>query len=325
MANKAPRPTEAPENETAGLEHDTSETAGEKKAPPSVAAAPEPAVEEKQEVPASNTSSPPTNTPTGPDNRNVVLLLPQHKTTNPLTLMSLLGLRDPRTNAAIVHYGDAFIVHTRNRLVQSFLTDTKAEWALFIDDDMVLPFGNAGWFRKVTGFGNLPEASAGANTIERLLAARKTLVGGLYFGRHPGPRRAMFAESANYSGNNFASLPQNKVVQTQWVGTGCMLVHRSVFLDIQTRNPHLAPKSKGEPWQFFSAAADSLIRTAQQVADGTKTVADLRGEVQRAQTANLGMGEDVLFCHRAAAAGHPAHVDLGLLCGHIGHAVYGDR
>jgi hypothetical protein len=37
----------------------------------------------------------------------------------------------------------------------------------------------------------------------------------------------------------------------------------------------------------------------------------------------LGSGEDVSFCLRAAAAGHQPHVDMGLVCGHIGYQCFG--
>lgn len=273
-------------------------------------------------------SLPPTNVSAAKDGRNVCVLLPQYKSTNPLTLVSVLGLRNPVSNSAVVHYGDAFIVHTRNRLAQSFLTETDAEWALFVDDDMVLPFGNAGWFANATGFGAvIPKSLQGLHTIDRLLAARKTLVGGLYFGRHAGPkRRAMFAEGSadgQYAARGFASLPVNKVVETKWVGTGCLLVHRSVFTAIQLRFPHLAPTKKGEPWQFFSAAPDGLLTAVQQYLNGTGSKENLAAAARAAQTTNLGKGEDVLFCERAAAAGHKAHVDLGLLCGHLGNTVFG--
>ena len=36
----------------------------------------------------------------------------------------------------------------------------------------------------------------------------------------------------------------------------------------------------------------------------------------------LGVGEDVQFCLRAKAAGHPIYVDFGLRAGHIGHRVF---
>jgi hypothetical protein len=37
----------------------------------------------------------------------------------------------------------------------------------------------------------------------------------------------------------------------------------------------------------------------------------------------VGVGEDVSFCHRAAACGHVSYVDMALYCGHLGDKVYG--
>lgn len=279
-----------------------------------------------EEAVSSNASLPPTNQTSANDGRNVCLLMAQYKQTNPLTLTSCAALRDPARVSMVIHHGDAFIVHTRNRLAQTFLDQTSAEWALFVDDDMVLPFGNADWFMWVTGF-NLPPKLRGLNTIDRLIAARKTLVGGLYFGRqHLAKPRAMFAEGGRggqYEARNFSDLPADKVVPTRWVGTGCLLVHRSVFIAIQKRFPHLAPPKKGDPWQFFSAAPDPLIEAAQRYLAGTGSKEQLAASLRAAQTYNLGTGEDVLFCERATTAGHQPHVDLGLLCGHVGNTVFG--
>lgn len=274
-------------------------------------------------APRTGLTSPPTNGAAG--GRSVCILLPQYKSTNPLTFTSVLGLRHPERNAAVLNFGDAFIVHTRNQLAHAFMTQTRSEWALFVDDDMVLPFGNAGWFEHSTGFRHIPRSLQGLHTIDRLLASKKTLVGGLYFSRHPNNRRAVFAEGhapGPYSGNNFDTLPQDRVVRTRWVGTGCLLVNRSVFVDIQSRFPHLAPARPGEPWQYFSACPDRLHATVASFLESKASREDLIRALSDAQRENLGKGEDVLFCERAELAGHPAHVDLGLLCGHVGHAVY---
>jgi hypothetical protein len=40
--------------------------------------------------------------------------------------------------------------------------------------------------------------------------------------------------------------------------------------------------------------------------------------IKSTRNSQLGMGEDVQFCIRAAQAGHQPHVDLGVMCGHLG-------
>lgn len=252
----------------------------------------------------------------GSGKKNLMLLLPQYKSTNPATLFSLLGLWDPAQMRCSMRHGDALIAHTRNRLAQDFLA-SECEWALFVDDDMVLPIGNAGWFNGVTNLG-LPAEQAGQHTIKRLLASGKKLVGGLYFGRQP-KGKPMFYEGINKPevADRLRKTRPTTVQPTDWVGTGCLLVHRSVFTDIQRLHPWIAPKNPDHPWEFFSPAPDALIRATQGDAVDP---AVLKAELAKYRP---GVGEDVMFCRRAFAAGHQPHVDLGLVCGHVGSCAYG--
>lgn len=251
-----------------------------------------------------------------PGKKNLMLLLPQYKSTNPATLFSLLGLWDPTQMRCSMRHGDAMISHTRNRLAQDFLA-SDCEWALFVDDDMVLPIGNAGWFNGVTNL-NLPKEQAGQHTIKRLLASGKKIVGGLYFGRQP-KGKPMFFEGVNRPdvADRLRKTRPTTVQPTEWVGTGCLLVHRTVFTDIQRTHPWIAPKNPSLPWEFFSPAPDAMIRaTSGEAVDP----AVLKAELAKYRP---GVGEDVMFCRRAFASGHQPHVDLGLVCGHVGGSVYG--
>jgi hypothetical protein len=69
---------------------------------------------------------------------------------------------------------------------------------------------------------------------------------------------------------------------------------------------------------------DTLAKGAQT---GEKSLAAYQ-EIERIfadshRQSNLGMGEDVTFAVRAAEAGHPSWIDHGVVCGHVGSAVYG--
>ena len=83
----------------------------------------------------------------------------------------------------------------------------------------------------------------------------------------------------------------DEVVPVDWVATGCMLVHRTVFEDIQKKYPELKGKTPTGAFNFFQPIDD-------------------------------GSGEDVSFCRRAKASGHQAHIDLGLPVFHVGYKVY---
>jgi len=167
------------------------------------------------------------------------------------------------------------------------------------------------------------------------LSHGKTLVGALYFGRHPhgkpcyregfnDPKEAEFARKA----------PMKMLKPTAWVGTGCLLIHRQVFLDIEAKFPHLA-RHGDQGGQWFTSSEHDLVGAVDRArAVLAKPSADTAFEALKiletgaaASRANssLGIGEDAQFCRRAKAAGHQPYVDMGLVCGHLGLHCYGPK
>ena len=265
--------------------------------------------------------------------KKVVLACPWYRDVHPLTAFSVQQLADKRRTSAVLNWGDAFIVHTRNTIADHFLK-SKADWMLTIDSDMVVPFGNADWFNSHTGF-KLPEPFCSFNAIDRLLSHNKTLVGALYFMRWPGGK-AIFAEGNQPEvSREIRRGPQNAIRPTKWVGTGCMLIHRSVFEDIEKKFPVLARKENGLGGQWFTSSEHNLlasvVETHAMLGNGPMTgekalraYGMLEAALLEARSvSNLGAGEDVIFCRRASQVGHQPYVDLGLLCGHIGNTVFG--
>lgn len=261
------------------------------------------------------------------ESRKVCWLLPWYKTTNPLTVHSILAEWNPKIAGACLSFNDAMIQHSRNRLVDRFLASAeKFEWALFLDDDMVLPTKDAGWFRTQTG---LRPGKWVGSVFEGLSRHGKTVVGALYMGRDPrGIGKAMF------SGGDEPGLLKairdgtaSGLQQTRWVGTGCMLIHRSVFEDVRAKFPHLAPKSDGRPWHYFTPMADAavamLTRAVAAAKDSVTVSADDAKAILEASRVPAHAGEDVAFCYRATAAGHPVYVDLDVVCGHMGATTWG--
>ena len=271
------------------------------------------------------------------EDKQVCITLPFYKQTNPLTAFSIMGLINPTRTKIMLRWGDAFVIHSRNVLADDFLK-TGLPWQLTIDDDMVVPWGHAANYRNFTGF-NISDQFAGLHTVDRLLSHGKTLVGGLYFGRWSGGRPVYAeAQDAQTSAEEtaFASRgPHDLCKPTRWVGTGVMLIHRSVYLDIERRFPHLArhpDTGKGGNWftpdggdirgPFREATAVLNDTTGSPDARAQKAIEILEAAERRVAKMGLGVGEDVSFCLRAADAGHPANVDMGLLCGHVGSTVY---
>ena len=271
------------------------------------------------------------------EGKQVCVLLPWYKTTNPVTAFSIMSMLDRAKMAVMLNFGDAFIAHTRNTLAENFLRSSM-EWSLTVDDDMVLPCGNAKWFNSLTGM-NLPEKFAGMHTVNRLLSHGKTVVGALYFGRwkHGKP---VYAEGASLASEETYARrgPHDVCKPTKWVGTGCMLIHRSVFLDIEDRFPHLARNAEGKFGHWFTSSEHDLRQASKSALeilnDGAASEASRLAKatkmLEEANTrsryhSSLGMGEDVAFCVRATQAGHQPHVDMGLVCGHMGNQIFGPR
>ena len=257
--------------------------------------------------------------------KNVAVLLPWYKTVNPITALGIMAMIDRSKMGVIMAHGDAMISHARDSLAQQFLDSTQAEWALMIDDDMVLPFGNAYAFNAFTNFG-FPAEFAGMHTINRLLSHGKTLVGGLYFGRQPGGL-PMYAEGVSHPDEAEAArrAPVDTIKPTRWIATGCLLIHRQVFLDIDAKYPELKRRffSPSEP-DLMVATRKAMELLAQDPPAVTEAQALLvEGLALAKSNSPVGLGEDVTFSVRVAAVGHQPHVDMGLVCGHAGQRIYG--
>jgi len=128
------------------------------------------------------------------------------------------------------------------------------------------------------------------------------------------------------------------VKPTRWIATGCLLVHRSVYEDIQAKFPELAPRGGDEAWNFFTPSEHDLVQAAAAAKgvleddrkDPLVRVAEAlalleRGKKQSRASNYLGQGEDVTFCIRAAQAGHQPFIDMGLVLGHLGTYCFGPK
>lgn len=236
--------------------------------------------------------------------KEVVLGLVCYKDVSPVTMISLLSTMQKMGDRIGIewHFGDAIIENARNHVADLFMKREGAEWLLFLDDDVVPPFGRPDVTKRLCRLPN-DYVERDCFWIEELLSAKKTLIGGMYFGRSV-EGRPMYAEACFES-----SLTENQVARntnvieakpTDWVATGCMLIHRSVFEDMQTKFPELAPSKK-----VYTTSLGT------QVMYETK-VWGYFNKIDPSQ------GEDVSFCHRAQMLGHQPHIHLGVRCQHIG-------
>jgi len=166
----------------------------------------------------------------------------------------------------------ANLAKARNRLVDEFLTNpdfVDCEWLWFCDTDMV--------FEPDTLLKMI--ARAVVNDI-KILGALCVIVGA------DGVAPTLFEANPTTITQMFIGLPEPAVMEVAATGTGCLLVHRSVF-------ESMFEQSGGSKNCWFGFD----IRTG---ASGTE----------------WSLGEDVSFCLRAAEAGFPTYVDT---TAHVGH------
>lgn len=227
---------------------------------------------------------------------SVMVLRPSYKLTDELVSYVTIKLFSKTTMEYEIVKGDAVIFHARNILADKFM-QSGCEWSLWWDDDMIPTTGNTVWMKKhIPGLpANYPDNFLLQNPINRLLNHGKSIVGGLYFGRM-GRHNAICQRTTDDPKDLFANCPKDVLVPREWVGTGFLLVHRSVYEAIQQSFPDLKPNLNSRNhwervWNYFAP-------TDQQA-------------------------EDVSFCKRALAAGHQPYVDLGNVIFHLGTTVYG--
>lgn len=224
------------------------------------------------------------------EGRDIFVGHPWYKTTNPVTTHANIALALDFGRDKIrfdLHMGDAMIYHARNIIAEKFLA-TDAKWLLMMDDDMIPCIGRPNWYRYfVRSATQIGDNILGRHILHRLIGAGKTLVGGAYFGRQEGA--PLMCSDRNLTAP--ARAYEDRIAAVDWVGTGCILIHRNVFRDIREKYPELASNVQGVPFDYFCPI-------------------------------NASTGEDVSFCIRAKAAGHQAHIDLGTPIAHVGYKCY---
>lgn len=226
--------------------------------------------------------------------RDVCICIAAYKDIPPPTFFSLMTLAMKYKQGIMLNMrdNDSMVTRSRNQLAKRFL-DTGATWSIWFDTDMVFPIGHAGIHATVTNMRNLPEKFLSVSTIERLISWDRTVVGGCYWDRR-GAGKLIAATNPNQPLT--LPIPSDTLFPMAFVGTGCLAVHRQVYLDIAQKFPDtMHPESLGNECGFFTN-----IQTPQRM-----------------------MGEDESFAWRATEAGHPTYIDLGIICGHIGSSVHG--
>lgn len=210
--------------------------------------------------------------------------------TNPVTTFALIAMaldfgRDKIRFDMAVDEDQNYIL--RNKLAEKFL-QTDAKYLLMIDNDIIPCIGRPLYMRAtVNSARNVVDLPLQRHIIHRLINSNKTLIGGAYFDRKEGTKLICSDQSLVSSARVYNDI----VTPVEWVGSGCLLIHRSVFEDIQKKFPELKTNNSESPFDYFLP---------------------IKGHAN----------ESMSFCYRAKQAGHQAHIDLGTPVFHAGFKTY---
>jgi hypothetical protein len=195
------------------------------------------------------------------------------------SLIQIALSRSSRLGTFVRVRGSGLLSKQRNRVVKQFL-ETKSDWLLMIDSDEVL---------TVEAFDKL---------LETAHEKDRPIVAGLVFASfdrgepYPMPLPTIFLDAPE------GFLPLHKydkdsIFQVDAAGTGCLLVHRSVFETMREN----ADEHQGADWCWFW--------------DGP-----INGDW---------IGEDLQFCRRVRSLGFPIYVNTGAILPHSKSYLLSDR
>lgn len=233
--------------------------------------------------------------------------------------------------------GDSLIPRVRDKMAATFL-NSKDEWQLQIDDDIVFPYGlgpelakfYANWMHPDTFRAFFNEGvfrlALSMNAIDEILRSgikdNKRIVGGLYFWRG-GSRNineagsVIPAQEDGSFGVEFKLRPDNYIV-TDKLSTGFILIHRSVYEDIQDKFPdleyHIPINITGKStFAFYNPMVTQEKIKILDPDDPNKLISEIKGFYR---------SEDYAFTWRAKQCGYDPCLNMNILLGHEGSSIY---
>lgn len=174
--------------------------------------------------------------------------------------------------------GATQIIHSRNTIVEKFLGQGPdgAEWLVFMDDDQLYP-------KNVLEI--LVEA---ADPVERRIVGIPVW---RFTSKDEGPVSVTHNVMDFHESGAFVEwpgeLPKDAVLQVAAIGTGCMMIHRSVLEEMRA---HSIAAGTGSRWAWFRHIVH--------------------------QPADMAEGEDLFFCRYAWSIGIPVWTVTTVTLGH---------
>jgi hypothetical protein len=195
---------------------------------------------------------------------------------------------------------------SRNHIVDDFLR-SDVEWLRWLDADNVDKIGS----------------------IRRLLDTQKSLVTGIYTKRNSsGEPIAYFATEEGYQ--HVGSYTPGEIIPIEAAGLGGLLVHRSVFEDIQKNYRMFNIQGGGVVTVHKDDIQGDVMDSDAAESDGQAIDGVLHLRLRQLSTRRpfaffmlqFGRSEDYGFYEMAAHSGHPLWLDTGVEIGHIGEHIY---
>jgi hypothetical protein len=189
-----------------------------------------------------------------------------------IDLLQIRGKRTNRFDSFIQVSNIGLLTRSRNLLVKNFINETNAAWLLMIDSDQRL------------------ELDTWDKLIEAADEKDRPVLSGLVFAAFFGddnslrPVPVIYRDLPDSGLQAIDDYPINKVIKIDASGTGIMLIHRNVLLELQEK----ATENQGKDWAWF---VDGAI-------------------------GGRWFGEDLLFSKRLASLGIPMHVHTGAISAH---------
>jgi len=184
--------------------------------------------------------------------------------------------------------GDSMVTRVRNGAISTFLYEaTDCDYYMSIDSDLEIQ--------------NIYPSN---NIFNKLIAADKDFIGGLYAIKNP------YNECSSVTSLLNQPIPNSGLIQMKYLSSGCHLLKRSAVERIARANDKLRYIGDGEVYSDKKCIAlyNPLIRS---------TVT----EQDRAPLKRL-LSEDWSFCHRATEAGIKIHADTSIGLLHHGAKAY---
>jgi hypothetical protein len=189
-----------------------------------------------------------------------------------MSIASIYAERLPKIEGLLRVEAGGLLSRGRNELVAQFLEHTDAQWLLMLDSDEQL---------SLEGFDKL---------VDSVHDAERPIMAGLYFGAWPGefyPTACPLIFKSAPNSTRFLPImdyPVDKVILVDSAGTGCLMIHRSVFEAFQAdASPH-----QGKTWCWFQDMP-------------------VNGDW---------FSEDHFFCARARELGFQIHANTGVVLPH---------